>query len=766
MFGVNARETSGGIRLFRPSGGVVLGSAAVVLSLVVAACSGGGQGARGGDPTDQVPDDPTLRQSAPLTDEQLEQMSASMSRTIKTSKRNPLSLGQPKVIPALAPTGGITVSAYIKKKKDASPQIESRSLPEGATRAQVQAALAELGAIPGARVVDWSLPPQLNSVAPNDPRWNPNPAEPNLAVPFARIGLCCSNDGLLDGWDISSRIYANSQPADVNIAIIDSGLVKQDQNKDAAGIAAIETDLKSRFIGGWDSTNEAAGTAPIPWATYPDGNDNVEKNAHGTDVAGYALATADNAIGTAGPAGNLPNVKFGMFRYLPYKDAAGTGTTGPLPIKGGYKGALEIILRQVTAYQAINPGADARNWNVVNMSLATPISDKVDSKLVDDLVDKGVLIISGAGNYRQTIAAAKVPEYGRNPIVWPASYSSNTSVASWGSQPKQTAWAPPKTKNVFDYSAMYTDVTSGFSSFGVGVDIAAPGAALPGIASGRYVNMADDGTSLSAPVVSGIAASMISISGDRYRCTTKGTPTERRGCVEDLRSVLVGSTSDVTGKAETFAMQGAGVIDVPRAFLGAPSITVPKAPTGLKGTLTLSNVTDQDYDVKTDIKWDEVKSPDLDTRDKSIDSVEVQYQVYVDGDLTRGFDKDAGDIWDTSKTADAVGARRNASGNGWTIPSLWTDYRIPIPRTLLPPFNTKATGIIHMFGRTTEIQVSVTTVYMYKKGGKYRRQAESLPTSMICNVFDGKGNPLSLPAGVDEADPAEIYTIACNPSVP
>ncbi len=107
MFGVSrgVRETSGGIQRSRPSGGVVLGSAAVVLSLLAAGCSGGGQGAQ--EPTPGSQDQPVgvspPDAPPPLTGEQMEQMYESMSRPAKPGE--PINLGSPDPPPGGCPAG-------------------------------------------------------------------------------------------------------------------------------------------------------------------------------------------------------------------------------------------------------------------------------------------------------------------------------------------------------------------------------------------------------------------------------------------------------------------------------------------------------------------------------------------------------------------------------------------------------------------------------------------------------------------------------------
>ncbi len=735
MFGVSrgVRETSGGIQRSRSMGGVALGSVAVVLSLLAAGCSGGGQGAQ--EPTPGSQDQPVgvspPDAPPPLTGEQLTEQYESMSRPAKPGK--PINLGSPTPPPVVAPQGGLTVSAYIKKP-GGSPSVETRTLPEGATREQTQAALDELRAIPGAQVVDWSLPPTLKSATPNDPRWNPNPAKPNLAVPFARIGLCCSNDGMVDGWDISSRLYANAnpKPADVNIAIIDSGLVKV-----RAGVAmdldpVIEADLKNRFLGTWDKSNSITGgvvdlaiaNTPYSWAASPP---LTLDQHHGTDVAGYALGIANNKQGIAGAAGNLPNVKFGMFRH---RDMGGIPTT------------LSLILQQVTAYQG-GKLAGGRNWQVINMSLGSPGPNAVQAKLVEDLALRGVLVVSAASNERTSFDQSSNfykpgtntiqhnATYGKNPVEWPGASPSGLSVASWGKSPS----SPNDTK-------MYGEETSDYSSYNPHVSITAPGTALPGVTEAGLPDEYSkaSGTSYASPTLAGIAASLISISGNKYRCTDKPTGPDRWKCLGELRANLLGSTSDVTGKSENPFMQGAGVIDVPRAFLGAPAITVPDQPVALAGTLTVTKSTPAvggnpatfDYTLKPTWTAAGLVPP----KGWKPTDITLAYQPYLDGDLTRKVEpnelKAALDKPDTN-----MPSKDKVTGN-WSVPKDWVDYRITIPRVTggLPGTEFNRQGAIAPIGGIAIVTVrfAVTTVATYTVAGKARRQTESLPATLECPV--------------------------------
>jgi subtilisin family serine protease len=166
---------------------------------------------------------------------------------------------------------------------------------------------------------------------------------------------------------------------------------------------------------------------------------------HGTLVAGIAAATTDNGIGIAGAAWGAS--------VLPVKvlDARGIGTD------------LEVAAGIVWA---VDHGA-----NVVNLSLGGPGPGQVLCDAVTYADSHGVLVVASAGN-----TATAAPNY-------PAACSGALAVSA--------------TDTNGDFAS--------FSSFGPWVGLAAPGVR---VVSTRNDNSygAESGTSLSAPMVSAVAA--------------------------------------------------------------------------------------------------------------------------------------------------------------------------------------------------------------------------------------------------------------------
>jgi thermitase len=192
-------------------------------------------------------------------------------------------------------------------------------------------------------------------------------------------------------------------------------------------------------------------------ANFTASNTTADLSGHGTHVAGIAAASFNNGIGIAGMA---PSARLMDIKVLAV-DANGQTAGDCADVADG------IVW-------ATNHGA-----NVINMSLGSRSPCNAMALAVDYAYSHGALLIAAAGN-----DASTAPNY-------PAAYNHVVSVAA------TTAG----------------DQLAGFSNRGAGwVDLAAPGAGivstLPTYANGTgaidygYLS----GTSMAAPVVSGIAA--------------------------------------------------------------------------------------------------------------------------------------------------------------------------------------------------------------------------------------------------------------------
>jgi len=186
-------------------------------------------------------------------------------------------------------------------------------------------------------------------------------------------------------------------------------------------------------------------------------NDPTDENFHGTHVAGIIGAVGNNGTGVAGVCWN---VKL-------------------LPIRAGFRTtAGEGYLQDDDAAAAVIYAADM-GCNVVNMSWGDANYSPIIGDACQYAYDKGVTLVASAGN---------------NPgpyLSYPAKLSTVISVG-----------AINKTRNL-----------AGFSSWGVDMDIVAPG---EGVLStykleSDQLYFEQNGTSMSSPFVAGAAALLLSL---------------------------------------------------------------------------------------------------------------------------------------------------------------------------------------------------------------------------------------------------------------
>ena len=178
-----------------------------------------------------------------------------------------------------------------------------------------------------------------------------------------------------------------------------------------------------------------------------------DDNGHGTHVCGIIAAIADNGLGVAGVAPGVKLIVADVFEEVnPGEWLASTSDN----ILG-----VEFAVAQ---------GAD-----VINMSFGGYDNDNLFKDALDDATEAGVVCVGAAGNENNTATH------------YPSDYESCISVIS----------------------TTYTDAKSSFSNYGSAKDISAPGSSIKSTSyTGGYVSYS--GTSMAAPVVSGVAALMLS----------------------------------------------------------------------------------------------------------------------------------------------------------------------------------------------------------------------------------------------------------------
>lgn len=310
------------------------------------------------------------------------------------------------------------------------------------------------------------------------------------------------------GWDIETG------SADVVIAVIDGGVdITHPELSDRIWINTAEVpangldDDKNKCV---DDVNGCNITGSPP------NGDVMDRDGHGTFVSGAAAANTNNGIGTAGVAWNAT--------IMPVRtlDANGFGDTEQL---------AESIL-----YAAHN-GAD-----VINMSLALiPTGNNCpEDKVVQEAMrvahdEMGALMVSAAGN-----SATNCVSFPGRSV-----YSMAVGASGLGSNP---------------------DARAPFSQWGPEVDVVAPGQAVTStcpldpshptsFCNGPQYG-AGSGTSFSTPMVSGLAALLLSQDSSR-------TPVEVTERIrETARDMPDGANPN---------WDGSGMIDVAAALGATPT---------------------------------------------------------------------------------------------------------------------------------------------------------------------------------------------------
>lgn len=224
-----------------------------------------------------------------------------------------------------------------------------------------------------------------------------------------------------------------------------------------------------------------------------DDDDPMDDNGHGTHVAGIIAAEANNEEGIAGVVGNL-DVEIIPIKVLD-KDGVGYSDT----ISKGIE-------------YAVNKGV-----NIINLSLGGTEKDEDIENAVKYALENCVAVIAAAGNDKQNC-----DEY-----------------------------TPAGVKGVYTVAASNPlNRVARFSNFGESIDITAPGVKiLSTVPDGGYE--AWDGTSMAAPVVSGVAAVIIA-----------HDPTID---IDELKDILKESSKDIMKEGEDI-FTGSGLINAKKAF--------------------------------------------------------------------------------------------------------------------------------------------------------------------------------------------------------
>lgn len=236
---------------------------------------------------------------------------------------------------------------------------------------------------------------------------------------------------------------------------------------------------------------------------------------HGTHVTGIIAATANNSIGVAGVGASITNNNLDVFVenvFTYYKEDRREG------IEAGYYADTDDIIKGVKY-------AISNNAKVINMSLgyweyAGTACDSLLATALDSCESNGITVVCAAGNDGDDPYYATLPNY-------PADYKTCISVTATTSN------------NGHAY----------YSNYNKYKDIAAPGDEIYSTGSDGYYEYMS-GTSMAAPVVTGVVAAMYSVNPDI-------TPYQ-------VRSILYGTATDLgdTGRDNYF---GYGLVNAYKA---------------------------------------------------------------------------------------------------------------------------------------------------------------------------------------------------------
>ncbi|MBV6715660.1 S8 family serine peptidase [Paenibacillus chitinolyticus] len=310
--------------------------------------------------------------------------------------------------------------------------------------------------------------------------------------------------------DLADTGKADTKLSGVVIAVVDTGV---DSSHD---------DLKGSLVGGYNFVSNT-----------PDIRDD---NGHGTNVAGIAAARKDNGVGIAGVASGA--------KIMPVKvlDSEGYGRT-------------DVITEGI--YWAVDHGAD-----VVNLSLTSASSSRVMEEAVQYALQRGVIVVSAAGNESNH---------------WTGNDTGELDQVKGSEDPlahrfvKDVAF-PAKLPGVLavgavDWYPQTEFIVADFSNSGSSLSVVAPGVDIYSTGKGNgYTGR--NGTSMAAPMVSGLAA--LILAGD---AGLDDLSTSER--VERVGRIISETAKDL-GPSGFDDEYGSGLIDVKKA-METPRVSIQAA---------------------------------------------------------------------------------------------------------------------------------------------------------------------------------------------
>ncbi|MBW6513585.1 MAG: S8 family serine peptidase [Candidatus Syntrophosphaera sp.] len=261
-----------------------------------------------------------------------------------------------------------------------------------------------------------------------------------------------------EAWDYIQGSF------DVKLAITDSGVKWNHPDLRAniwinpAEAPGMTINWDAGTISGGDGVDAGEGGNKIDdlvgWDFYNNDNNPIQTwtaNDHGTHVAGCAAAVGNNAIGVVGTS---PIVSI-----ISCKGSSNTSNSTGISY----------------AYDQVKYAAEV-GAHIINCSWGSTGSGTYPNSIVNYATALGALVIAAAGNENM--------EHTSSYQDYPADCTNALCVASTGQN----------------------DVKSGFSDYGLPIDICAPGEGILSTIIANNGYDAYDGTSMASPVVAGVAA--------------------------------------------------------------------------------------------------------------------------------------------------------------------------------------------------------------------------------------------------------------------
>lgn len=190
-------------------------------------------------------------------------------------------------------------------------------------------------------------------------------------------------------------------------------------------------------------------------------------------------------------------------------DVHGTHVAGVIAGRGQFPGLAPDC--ELFSYRVCRPGqvgatnadvvhalfeAMRDGCHVINLSLGSTAGDPLIEKVVTAAMNQGVLVIAASGND------------GRRPVSSPAKVPGVVSVSAMGCKQTYPVDSTHTLRECSPNGTTPTHYVANFSNVGSTLSCTAPGVGVVSTVPGGYLAL--DGTSMAAPVVTGIAACLLS----------------------------------------------------------------------------------------------------------------------------------------------------------------------------------------------------------------------------------------------------------------